>query len=88
MADYTKLDRFMAVETWHTNHADDLKRFNSVLYELLKDDDFNPDEMREYMAQTLRIDRNDDEHPFSRELDRLTAAAWSVKEYLDHNGLR
>ncbi len=83
---YEKLDSFMATDTWHTRHPSDEKRFFMVLHELLKNRDFDPEEMAEFMRQRVGT-ANNPAHPLRPAIDHYTAAAWAVKGYVEANNL-
>jgi hypothetical protein len=85
---YEKLDSFMVTDTWHTRHPSDEKRFLVVLHELLKDRDFNPDQMAEHMRGKIGIKEDDHTHPLRPAIYYYTAAAWAVKGYVEANNLK
>ncbi|WP_152048819.1 hypothetical protein [Aureimonas psammosilenae] len=84
---YDKLNSFMNVETWHTSHALDEERFFQALHQIVREDNFNPDKMGEYMRQKVGLSQNDDEGAYSQAIERYVAAAWAVKDYLEANRL-
>lgn len=43
--DYAAFDSFLARETWHTSHPNDLSAFDLVLSCVISDPKFNPDQM-------------------------------------------
>ncbi len=45
---YQVFDNFLKVDTWHTAHPADEKRFFVALSGVVGDDAFNPDEMQGY----------------------------------------
>jgi len=79
---YKAFDTFLQIETWYTRHPTDERRFFEALYEVVRNPKFNADDMGAYMRKKLSIDTNDDDNQFSRAIDRYTADAWAVTEYL------
>ena len=77
---YDIFDRFLAIDTWHTNHDNDQSRFYSALSQVIDHPNFNPDRMGEYMRSKKNVDR-DAEDGFGPDIDRLVTAAWAVRDY-------
>jgi hypothetical protein len=85
-ADYSVFDPFLGVETWHTTHPLDDKRFFICLHKVVEDPDFNAETMGEYMRSEKGVDSP--EHHYAQRIDNLVSKAWAVREYLDANGER
>jgi hypothetical protein len=81
---YQVFDGFLAMDTWHTRHALDERRFFEALSSVVKDSNFDPEKMGEYFRQKTRstIHANDNKHPFEHAIAHYVAAAWAVKDYL------
>ena len=77
----------MAVDTWHTSHPFDEERFFKALHQIVREPNFNPDEMGEYMRQKVGVSQDDDDNTYNQAIDGYVAAAWAVKDYLKANGL-
>jgi hypothetical protein len=83
---YDVFDLFISTDTWYTRHASDEQRFMTALYKVVWDDEFNPDKMRGYLRTKLNL--SDDHHGhFSNAIDRYTADAWAVKDFIRHNAV-
>ncbi len=85
---YAAFDNFLQTDTWHTTHPMDEKRFIKALAAIVKDRDFNPDEMGNYMRRLTKSPTNveDQDHPYEDAIQRLVTKAWAVKEYLALTG--
>lgn len=59
---YKALDPFLNVATWYTKHPEDERRFFTALAKIVKDEDFNADQMGEYMAARFRLDNLPEDH--------------------------
>jgi hypothetical protein len=79
---YRAFDTFLAINTWHTTHPNDEKRFFQALSGVVKNDKFNPDEMGEYMKQKTRGRASKEDHPYRHAISHYVAAAWAVRDYL------
>jgi hypothetical protein len=84
---YEAFDKFLNTDTWHTRHAYDEERFFIALEKVIKDPQFNPDRLGEYMREKKNVSRDDAENAFNFDIDHYVAAAWAVKDYLKANGL-
>jgi len=81
--DYSKMDSWIQVPTWHTRHALDVRRFNKQLELIVDDVDFHADDMGAYLRATHNISFGS---TYSDDLDRYVADAWAVKEFLNASG--
>jgi hypothetical protein len=81
---YKAFDHFLGIETWYTRHTNDEERFLKALSNVVKNANFNPDEMGAYMRAKIGINRDDVENAFNKAIDHYTAAAWAVRGYLNH----
>ena len=79
---YEVFNSFLQVDTWHTRHPTDNRRFFIALQPVVSDPNFNPDEMGRYMRDKLGINPDDREHPFNISIDRYTSDAWAIRGYL------
>jgi hypothetical protein len=79
---YEAFDKFPVVPTWHTTHDLDGERFYRALHQVVKDDAFSPDAMADYMRQKLGVPRGGANNYSDKAIQRYTAAAWAVRDYL------
>lgn len=77
---YSALDNFLAVDTWHTSHSYDLERFHKALDRMVREPDFNPDRMGEYIR--ARVSNPAMEYA----VERLVSNAWAIQDFLAHTG--
>ncbi|WP_428428244.1 hypothetical protein [Pararhizobium sp.] len=77
---YTAFDPFLNVDTWHTSHPTDDRRFYIALATVVKNPGFSPDEMGEYMRNSKGI-------TFDTRIENLVHSAWAVREYLQATGV-
>lgn len=82
---YNVFDKFLRVETWHTSHACDDRRFYECLHEVVEETNFDPEAMGSYMRNAKGVDS--DEHPYAERIRELVSNAWAVREYLAVAGL-
>ena len=78
---YEAFDKFLAMQNWHTTHPLDAQYFYRALDQVVRDKVFNPEKMAEYMANKLRISR-DDESDFADAIRRYTKNAGVVQDFL------
>ena len=78
---YEVFDSYLNVDTWHTSHPLDGRRFFKALSRVVDDPDFNADQMGQYMRQKKNV--SDETHPFFRIIQERVSDAWAVKEYLE-----
>jgi hypothetical protein len=89
---YQTFDKFLATDTWGKDHPSDEKRFFQALDRVVRDSDFDPDKMGEYMRQKKRPKgqkrplTKTEAHPFGDAIKDYVAAAWAVKDYLAATG--
>jgi hypothetical protein len=79
---YQAFDEFLDVETWHTTHALDEERFYRALDKVVRDKDFNSEEMATYMCQKFSVSRGGGNH-FSEAIERYTDSASAVRGFLE-----
>lgn len=79
---YEVFDSFLSKDTWHTRHDFDELRFFISLKKVVKNPDFDPDKMGEYMREKAGIPLDDDENVASLAILHYVAEAWAVKDYL------
>jgi hypothetical protein len=84
---YETFDNFLNVDTWHTRHPFDEQRFFIELHKVIKDPQFNPDNLAEYIREKKNVSRDDRENLLNVAIDDYVAAAWAVKDYLKANRL-
>lgn len=82
---YEVLDSFLNVETWHTFHPTDERRFYLALKKIVREESFNADDMGAYVRATKGVSDGDDTHPFAQTIDDLTQRAWAVRDYLRYS---
>jgi hypothetical protein len=80
-ADYSVFDKFLAVETWHTSHPLDDKRFFLCLHEIVDLSDFSAQAMGEHMRAAKGVDSH--EHHYAQRIDDLVSKAYAVRDYLE-----
>jgi hypothetical protein len=83
---YEVLDSFLAGNTWSTRHAADEERFFRALNEIVDDPGFNPERLREYIANECELAEQSDESHDNVALDKYVADAWAVKTFLSVTG--
>jgi len=81
---YEVFEPFLQSAAWHTDDPAAEKQFFRALHAVVADPKFDPDEMAEFMRGRRGVQREDFENDA---IDRLEAAAWAVKGYLEANGL-
>lgn len=81
---YNIFDSFLKVDTWHTLHDSDLKRFYECLKPVVLDPDFNPESMGEYFRTEKGA--TDSEHPYFDTVSSLVEKAWAVRDFLNMTG--
>jgi hypothetical protein len=80
---YEAFDSYLNVDTWHTNHDLDERRFFQSLSQVVRDDDFSPDEMGSYMLSAKVVNRdNEDDAYFVHTIDRRVLQAWAIRDFL------
>ena len=76
---YNVFDPFLARDTWHTNHDNDLFAFYRCLQKIIDDPDFSPDGMGEYIKARKNV--TTDGHPLAGAVRTLVSNAWAVRNY-------
>lgn len=79
---YEAFDSFLNVDTWYTDSGYDEERFYKSLQSVVRNDDFSPDAMRDYMREKKGVTTDDDSNHLEGVIDRLTTKAWAVRDYL------
>jgi hypothetical protein len=79
---YQVFDGFIGTDTWHTGHALDESRFFLALNQIVRDPDFSPDAMGDYLRSKLSATYDRDSNPFEPAVLHYVSAAWAVREFL------
>src|SRR5437764_281060 len=80
---YEAFDSFLKVDTWYTRHPLDEARFFQCLNTVVRDAEFNPERMGEYMRQKTGRGFPRQDHPFTEQIDLYVADARAVKTFLN-----
>lgn len=83
---YGAFDSYLAPDTWHTSHPYDDQRFYRALARVVRDPDFNPDRMGEYLFQKTGVDRENRDDTRGRAIEHRVTEAWAIKHFLETNG--
>lgn len=83
---YKVFDPFLAADTWHTSHPLDSERFYVALAQLVRNAEFSPDEMRDYMFRQTGVDPDNPEDSRVQAIDERTHEAWAIREFLEVTG--
>lgn len=83
---YEVFDSFLKVETWHTTHPMDDKRFNLALNQVVRKAGFDADEMAGYFRSKLGIGADDEAHTFDEAIRRRQRQADAIHSFLHDNG--
>ncbi|PKQ11043.1 MAG: hypothetical protein CVT70_16390 [Alphaproteobacteria bacterium HGW-Alphaproteobacteria-1] len=83
---YEAFDSFLKVETWHTTHPMDDKRFNVALNQVVRNPDFDPEKMAEYFQSQFQVGPDDETHPFHEAIRRRQYQADAVRSFLHDIG--
>jgi hypothetical protein len=79
---YQAFDSFLNMDTWHTRHPNDERRFFVALHTVVGNQEFNPDNLGDYMRVKKGVSRDAQENAFNYAIRHYVAAAWAVKDYL------
>jgi hypothetical protein len=78
---YEVFDSFIGVDTWHTRHPLDIRRFNKALRKVVWSNEFDPEAMAEYLKNKVA------NHPLQSKVDRYFEDASTIKEFLKDNDI-
>ena len=82
---YEVLDNFLAIDTWDTRHPFDEQRFYEALDKIVWLEEFNADQMAEYMRGKLKLRYGDDLSAFEVAVDHYQTSAWAVRDFLRYS---
>ena len=85
---YDAFDSFIRVGTWQTRQPSDEERFHLALGKVVWSDDFDPDQMANYLREKLNLPPEDRGSYFAQTIDRYCDDAWAVKNFLSYNNIR
>lgn len=83
---YAAFDKFLAVETWHTSHPLDARRFYVALAQVVQHEDFNADNMATYFFEKTGVQR-DREDGLGPSIRGYASDAETVRGYLEANNM-
>ena len=75
---YDVFNNFLATDTWHSQHDNDVKRFNQALSKIVSDPRFSADELKHHFEHQL----GDRATVFQTAIDSYHARADAVRDYL------
>jgi hypothetical protein len=79
---YEVFDSLLKTPTWHTRDTSDEESFYSALNKIVWSEDFEPDDLREYMRSKAKLPADDDESDIAEAIDRYTQDAWAVVDFI------
>lgn len=79
---YEAMDSYLRVDTWHTPHPLDSRRFYAALSKIVHEPDFDAEAMGHYMRDAKGVDWNDQASDFNRVIDRRVTEANAIHEFL------
>jgi hypothetical protein len=80
---YEAMDAFLRVDTWHIGHALDRDRFFKALAQIVREENFNPEEMGNYMRNKLGIDFDDHDSAQAEAINACVSDACAVSDDVD-----
>ncbi len=78
---------FVKVKTWDTRSPDDEREFFLALDTIVRDRNFNPEQMAEFFRQTFETETTPDSESIDEAIEHYLDAAWAVKRYLESTGM-
>jgi hypothetical protein len=84
---YEVFDSMLSTPTWHTRDTFDEERFYQALNKIVWMDDFEPDDLRQYMRDKAKIAASDDESEKAEAIDRYTQDAWAVVDFIRYGNV-
>jgi len=78
---YEVFENFLAIETLHTCHPYDEQRFFLALDKIVRNNDFNSDDMAAYFREKVSVDGKTP-WGYDKAIEHYQAAAWAVAGYL------
>jgi len=84
---YEIFDGFIRAGTWQTRHPSDKKSFHLALGKVVWFDDFDPDQLANYLRDKLNLPPEDHGSYFALTIDKYCDDAWAVKDFLKYNSI-
>jgi hypothetical protein len=78
----------MKVDTRHTGHPLNDKRFNKALNDIIWREDFNADDMADYMRIKLSLDSDDYDSIYAKAVEDCRGKASAIKDFIRDTGLK
>jgi hypothetical protein len=82
---YQAFDPFLAASTWHTSRDADRKRFYLALNAVVREADFDPEQMGDYMRAKIGVENGLRDHRDIAIGQRITDA-WAVRDFFTATG--
>jgi hypothetical protein len=82
---YEVFDGLLNTPTWQTRDTSDEERFYSALNKIVWADDFEPDDLRQYMRGKAKVPDSDEESDTAEAIDRYTQDAWAVVDFIRYS---
>ena len=84
---YEVFGDFLNTPTWHVRDTPDEQRFYAALNKVVWSDDFEPDDMREYMRGKVKLPANDSDSDAAEAIERYCQDAWAVVDFIKYAGI-
>jgi len=75
---YDAFDSFIRLGTWQTRQPSDEERFHLALGKVVWSNDFDPDQMADYLREKLNLPEDRGSY-FAQTIDRYCDDAWAEK---------
>lgn len=79
---YEALDSYLRIDTWHTPHPLDSRRFFQALHKIVAEPGFSVEALRGYIQTKVEPSNP----AFAQAIERRVEQAWAVREYLESTG--
>jgi hypothetical protein len=82
---YEVFDGLLSTPTWQARDIPDEERFYAALNKIVWSDDFEPDDLRQYMRDKVKVPDSDEESDAAEAIDRYTQDAWAVLDFIRYS---
>lgn len=80
---YDAMDNYLNIDSWHTSHPLDHKRFYKTLSTIVREPKFSAEKMGEYMRDKTGVHgANEDNEVFVNVIDRRVTEAYAIHEFV------
>jgi hypothetical protein len=82
---YEAFDTLLTTPTWRDRDSSDEERFYLALDKVVWKDDFEPEDLRQYLRDKAKVPAADEDSEAASAIERYAQDAWAVVDFIKYS---